>query len=813
MVFDKKEIIIAIIRWLTTSGQEQSLKDFVFQLENDFTRDGQQINKRQLKLLVSYTSFELATHNIVQYDITDVSPKKPIDPTISKMIADILIQDEQLESSNLIVRPENEKPFEDNTEYPTRLVSFLEKNSININDLFQLSLEEIKKVPNFGKDTINFITYFMKKNGQEFSNTTKIHDLVKDPYNSLLSSKSKRLVDELSSQEVQKIISLGPEGMLELSGYNHIGKKTSREIYDYLYSSVLADTSNQQGDLVHDKTKLLTLSELSKDELELILSPLEFLDLKPRVKSGLKSLGIKYLGEMAAIDRSKFLGLPNAGSTSWHDIFSIVQKYELLPYANIEWPAQEFIEGIVSQLNLDVGRPLAVSSLAARTIEEEAKDIFAQVLSPNQFKVLTERIGLGEDELGMTLQELAEAEVVSNKVVSRERIRQIEAKALRAIRKRKLYAENLQKGIKSISSHSIILKSDAVNKLHGEGFSKHEDPVKLIQRLCDAGFGIFNFKDIHMPFIGETLLFNQHRFAPRDLKKFFGEIKRSVVGNAFACIPISKLDNFDNKTGELETSLSLSRNLVCIRFNENLYIAKKPKRLVTKNNKIVTSLVKIFGVSRSCSIRDLYEGVKKTKNLRDEFPLEVFFEFVKRLDFLELKESLVFCLSPPKVNSLTKGEKVIVNLAKEAGSILDSDMLQRTLIQHGLSSGIARQTVMHTPLLINIKKGHYRQKGLYKFVGNLDEPLVESNLEQSTLNDISIQIKLEPKIRMLGRVSITEKLPKEGDFDVYDKDENFLCVLRYQGVTLSGLRPLLIDIDAQLLSLKFEVNSDSFVVE
>ena len=192
----------------------------------------------------------------------------------------------------------------------------------------------------------------------------------------------------------------------------------------------------------------------------------------------------------------------------------------------------------------------------------------------------------------------------------------------------------------------------------------------------------------------------------------------------------------------METALSLSRNLVCIRFNDDLYVAKRPKRLVARKNKLITSLVKIFCVSRSSSIRDLYEGVKKTRNLRDEFPFEVFHEFVSRLDFFELNESTVSCLSPPGNNPLTKGEKIIVNLANEDGGILDSETLHRTLIQHGISSPLARQVVIHTPLLFSIKKGHYRQKGLYKFVGNLDAPLVEGSQEHRTSEDFLIQIKV-----------------------------------------------------------------------
>ena len=235
----------------------------------------------------------------------------------------------------------------------------------------------------------------MRKNGNQFSETTKIHEIVKDPYEALLSTKSKRLVDELSNDEVQQIRTLGPEGIVKLPRLSSVGEKTSREIYDYFSSTVFQQNTNSETHLEQNKpSHILTLSELSKDELELILTPLDYLNLKPRIRSGLKNSGISYLGQIASLDRSEFLKLPNAGKSSWNEIFAIVQKYDLLLYANIEWPGHEFVKDLVSKRQLDVGKPLAIGSSAATTIEQEARDIFAQALSPIQFKVLAEGLGL-----------------------------------------------------------------------------------------------------------------------------------------------------------------------------------------------------------------------------------------------------------------------------------------------------------------------------------------------------------------------------------------------------------------------------------
>ena len=184
--------------------------------------------------------------------------------------------------------------LEEYFEFPTRLKSFLETNELNIADLFQLSLAELEKVPNFGPDTLNFISFFMKKNGKQFSGTTKIHEIVKDPYAALLSTKSKRLVDELSNDEVQQIRTLGPEGIVKLPRLSSVGEKTSREIYDYFNSTVFQQNTNSETHLEQKKpSHILTLSELSKDELELILTPLDYLNFKTQDQVWIEKLGHK----------------------------------------------------------------------------------------------------------------------------------------------------------------------------------------------------------------------------------------------------------------------------------------------------------------------------------------------------------------------------------------------------------------------------------------------------------------------------------------------------------------------------------------
>ena len=164
MAFDRREIVVAIIRWLTASGVEQSLGEFVAQLENDFVGEGQQMNLRQLRLLVEYTSFELTDHKIVQSNKAGVNPRRAIDPSTREIILQIILsRDWSPNSDHKNSASKMRQSLEEPSEFPTRLKSFLETNELNIADLFQLSLAELEKVPNFGPDTLNFISFFYEE--------------------------------------------------------------------------------------------------------------------------------------------------------------------------------------------------------------------------------------------------------------------------------------------------------------------------------------------------------------------------------------------------------------------------------------------------------------------------------------------------------------------------------------------------------------------------------------------------------------------------------------------------------------------------
>jgi hypothetical protein len=286
-----------------------------------------------------------------------------------------------------------------------------------------------------------------------------------------------------------------------------------------------------------------------------------------------------------------------------------------------------------------------------------------------------------------------------------------------------------------------------------------------------------------------------------------------LSGHAFAQVDPTEFVGQRTDENDFQLALSSSQNLTCVKFEDLLYVAKKPKRLVTKKNKLVTALAKIFAVSKTSQTRDVFEGVSKSRYLHEKIPFDVFHEFLSRLDFFQLDEGMIQCNTPPAVSALTKGEMIIAQMAREADGILNSTNVHQTLIKNGIPSTSARQVVIHTPLLISLRRGAYRQEGLYKFVGNMDAVLqTDRGSKGADPDDFIVTIADDAKTRMFGRVTMTEKISIEGIVEVYDREENFICSVNIKGLTLTGLQPLLIGNQNRAITLIYDGSTKCFVV-
>ena len=563
------------------------------------------------------------------------------------------------------------------------------------------------------------------------------------------------------------------------------------------------------------------LSALDLHDRELMLTPVKFFNFSVRVTNVLRQLNIKYFGQVVLLNEGEFLRAANAGRKSWAEINEFLVSNDLYRFSSVEWPDNQELDEIINQTALELGKGefgivpdyLIFSCPSADTIEAEADGICSQIVSLRELKVLRHRLGIGGVEALMTLEELSISKIASENVLTRERIRQIESKAIRKVNSQYISPDLIKNCIETLFTKTIFRKDDLNKEIIESGFSNYADPVKLIQRLCGILYKTISYNFQHVEFRGETLLINSIKCDVSLLKRFLKKVNQQVRVSEFSEIPPEAFDALGNGGEDLKAALIDNRNLICIPSDGVLFITKKPWRLLVGRNRSITPLAKIFEVSKSANLKDLFEGFIRSRTAGAEIPFEVFSQFISKLEFFDIKDEVAWNLGARPRGGLTKGDLVILNLAKQFGDVIDTKTLQHELVRCGFSSGAARQVAIFSPLIFSIRKGSGYSKGLFKIIGSLD--YLDENIDviEETVDEYNIEINIDIKIKLFGTFSLDNKIFEDGEYKVFDNDDNLICTIENSGMTLSGLKPLVLGEEKGKINLKYEPNSQSFFIE
>ena len=558
--------------------------------------------------------------------------------------------------------------------------------------------------------------------------------------------------------------------------------------------------------------ELVEFESLSDSEIELLLIPINQLTLGTRLSGLLRNRNVLYLGQLVDLNTLQLYREPNVGRKTIDELFSLVQKYNLKDFPLFIWPEDTVIRGIIASRKIEPSRSFKISCNEAQTLEEEVECIIRKIVPRNVSSVLIHRLGTKRQGCPMTLEEVAKSKIVNDTKLTRERIRQIEFQGKKLIKSKIIELSKYQLVLAELTKHPVISEYDAEQILKNKQITNLDNPLLLISNLERLDLVQFPFIQKKILWINQTYLVNKNLFDAKILTKFFKHLQKEISGNAFAIIDMNVYFLDDKYSAEtIRSVIETTDQLICIPYGEKLYIAKRPGRLKSHANKLVTSLVKIFLLSRKCTMRDVYKAVKKTRNLSQEFPFPVFERYLQELKFFKCDEMIIECLEPPETEILNRAEGLLVKWAKQFGDRVDSTTLHNFLVCSGMTSQAARQIVIHSPLIITIKKGRSNVQGLYAFVGDLKGPLfymkpMGKDIEHDS---IEITIPINASTRIFGKHTLDKKIVADGIYEVFDKHDNFICKLISKGNCLNGLKPLTKEINEGNLIVVFDLQEKS----
>ena len=472
---------------------------------------------------------------------------------------------------------------------------------------------------------------------------------------------------------------------------------------------------------------------------------------------------------------------------------------------------------MISERKLNIGAKLAISTKNQQTMEDEVKYILSTFVKPHHQLPIFRRLGLEEECIPWTLQEIGDEGLGFGSPVTRERVRQVEAKYLKKLKQTNFSTEKCEKVASFLNDLTFVSRQSLEAFINKEALTRATNPCSLIERLIDMGIIKSSHKLVKISWINGEFFIWEDKIAL--LRETFKNLSKKIVGKVFVNLyevlpaPITPEDKL-----ELITILKDIPNLFTVELNGFVFAAKKAYRLAAhgtnkdgiRTNSLVSVLSIIFSVTKSIDFDILYKAITRDRKISESISKELLIEYLRSCKFLKFEGTKVVCLERPKYDNIQSRDYLLVELAKELNSIcMDSTQITQGLIAKGLTSKSAQALAITSPLVINLKKGQYHTKGIYRLICDIDEiDLISAKVTatECPLNgheQKSWRILTNPQVRATGRSSISDLGLNDGEYQVFDKDDNFVAELRIKGNILMGLKALLDRSDEGELILTF----------
>ena len=182
--------------------------------------------------------------------------------------------------------------------------------------------------------------------------------------------------------------------------------------------------------------------------------------------------------------------------------------------------------------------------------------------------------------------------------------------------------------------------------------------------------------------------------------------------------------------------------------------------------------------------------------MKEKFDADVFRKYIRSMPFLKIEDENVICVDRSQYFQRIRDHN-LVDIAQELNRhLLDSTEIHRGLISRGISTNAIGGLMTNSPLIVNLKKGHYRTKGQYRLIckiEDLDLVYEEDNAitgDFPTDDQLKFQIENNPPLRTTGRAIVPGMAICGGENNVFDENDNLVDRLRVTGEMMLGLKGL-----------------------
>ena len=568
----------------------------------------------------------------------------------------------------------------------------------------------------------------------------------------------------------------------ELLRQPNFGRKSLNEV-KALLSSIEGLAPREECTEEDDALDFLAIEEPISPTL---LRRVETLELTTRASNVMENLGITTVGELVQLTESELLRTPNAGRLTINNIKSVLAQLGLSLGTTIQnWPSKEELALLLEARARDRLDRTQTSIGTFAFLEDELCAAVKAAVGTSERAIVTRRTGWDGDRI-WTLEELANDPDTSGRAspVSRERIRQIESKALEKIRKIRWSTPLLDRAIALIEENAPLATVTLPSLLQrhgitqrGLGYEALSAAIKTLQMDWDLVYRT----------IGQDAFLLPSDQAD-EIEYSWTILVEAAVDRDF--VEFDQVVNADRHANPLSLDVAASGvskmpSLGWLDQDRRIYWSLD--RVRRGWNKPINVCRKILTVVPEVSLRRLTAAVKRARTVRDYPPDDTFMNMLLASEEFEVDDGMVSRGASFGLGTLSNSDRLMIRAAMDAGTVTTFLELREVLVRRGLSENYSQMLMVISPFWVTTARGKYRfigkQAQLNEF--RLKEPVEVDGVEE--YQECLVELTVNHRHLVTGNHRIDEDKVKPGQWSLRDEKGNDLGKIDVTERMIKGL--------------------------
>ena len=539
-------------------------------------------------------------------------------------------------------------------------------------------------------------------------------------------------------------------------------------------------------DACTDEEANLDFLTIEESTLSTLLRPVQTLDLTARASNLMVIQGITTVGELVQLTESELRRIPNTGRLTINNLKSVLTELGLSLETTVKnWPNKEALALLLEARARDGLDRTRTPIGKCAFLEDELCATVKVAVGTSECAIIMRRTGWDGDRV-WTLEELANDPIASGRAsrVTRERIRQIESKAIRKIQKKGMSTPLLVRAVALIEENAPLATSSLPTLLRRHGITR----CALGYEALNAAVNTFQIEwNLVYTIIGQDAF-----LLPSDQAN---EIKRSwsflveVAGDR-DFVELDEIVTSERHERFLSLNVAMSGvsevpPLAWLDRNCRTYWSLD--RVKRGWNKSINVCRKILTVAPEVPTTRLTAAVKRARTVSTCPPEDVLESMLRALKEFDVRDGMVSQGVGFIPETLSNSDRVMIGAAMEAGTVSTFLELRGALVRQGLSTSYAHMLITISPFWVRTTRGKYRFVGKqaqlndFRWKETVKPDRVEEYKEQL------VELEVNHRHLVTGRHRFSKDDVKAGRWSLRDENGNDLGEVDVTESMMKGL--------------------------